>query len=150
MYAGGALLSVLWLVPFFSLLQTLDPALLILGFVVGLGILYPARLAPQAAYFAELFDTRTRLSGFAFAREIGSVLTGGFLPLIATALIAASGHWWVIVVYLGVLTALTLVALAYGPETSRREIIGAGGAKALEPQSTQGASTYSAPAARSR
>lgn len=134
-YAGGALLSVLWLVPFFFLLQTLSPPLLILGFVVGLGILYPAMLAPQAAYFAELFDTRTRLSGFAFAREIGSVLAGGLLPLIATALIAAFGHWWVIVVYLGLLTALTLVALAYGPETSRREIIKAGAAKAPQPQS---------------
>ncbi|MBO0680430.1 MHS family MFS transporter [Mycolicibacterium sp. S2-37] len=135
-YAGGALLSVLWLVPFFLLLETLSAPLLILGFVVGLGVLYPAMLAPQAAYFAELFDTRTRLSGFAFAREIGSVLAGGFLPLIATALIAAFGHWWVIVVYLGILTVLTLVALAYGPETNRREIIEAGSAKAPEPQST--------------
>jgi MFS family permease len=135
-YAGGALLSVLWLVPFFLLLETLSGPLLILGFVVGLGVLYPAMLAPQAAYFAELFDTRTRLSGFAFAREIGSVLAGGFLPLIATALIAAFGHWWVIVVYLGILTALTLVALAYGPETNRREIIEAGAAKAPQPQST--------------
>ncbi len=132
----GALLSVLWLVPFFLLLETLSTPLLILGFVVGLGILYPAMLAPQAAYFAELFDTRTRLSGFAFAREIGSVLAGGFLPLIATALIAAFGHWWVIVVYLGILTALTLIALAYGPETNGREIIEPGTVNAPEPQST--------------
>lgn len=121
-YAAGALASVLWLVPFFLMLETLSPPLLILGFVVGLGILYPAMLAPQAAYYAELFDTRTRLSGFAFAREIGSVLAGGFLPLIATALIAAFGHWWIIVVYLAVLTAVTLVALAYGPETNRKNI----------------------------
>lgn len=135
-YAGGALLSLLWLVPFFLLLETLSAPLLTLGFVVGLGVLYPAMLAPQAAYFAELFDTRTRLSGFAFAREIGSVLAGGFLPLIATALIAAFGHWWVIVVYLGILTALTLAALVYGPETNRREIIGTAAAKAPEPQST--------------
>ncbi|AKS32051.1 MFS transporter [Mycolicibacterium goodii] len=124
-YAAGALISVLWLVPFFLMLETLSPALLVLGFVVGLGILYPAMLAPQAAYYAELFDTRTRLSGFAFAREIGSVLAGGFLPLIATALVAAFGHWWVIVVYLGILTLLTLVALAYGPETNRRDIVSA-------------------------
>jgi len=134
-YAGGALLSLLWLVPFFLLLETLSAPLLTLGFVVGLGILYPAMLAPQAAYFAELFDTRTRLSGFAFAREIGSVLAGGFLPLIATALIAAFGHWWVIVVYLGILTALTLAALVYGPETNRREIIEAAATKAPQPQS---------------
>jgi len=121
-YAGGAIASILWLVPFFLLLETLSPALLVIGFVVGLGIFYPAMLAPQAAYYAELFDTRTRLSGFAFAREIGSVLAGGFLPLIATALLAAVGHWWVILVYLGFLTLLTLVALAFGPETRHEDI----------------------------
>ena len=121
-YAGGALASVMWLIPFFMMLESLSTPMLIVGFVVGLGILYPAMLAPQAAYFAELFDTGTRLSGFAFAREIGSVLAGGFLPLIATALIASFGHWWVIVAYLGVLTAITLVALTFGPETNRREI----------------------------
>jgi hypothetical protein len=58
-------------VPFFLMLETLSTPLLILGFVVGLGILYPAILAPQAAYYAELFATRTRLSGFAFAARSG-------------------------------------------------------------------------------
>ncbi|WP_308798166.1 MFS transporter [Agromyces silvae] len=121
-YAGGAIASIVWLAPFFMLLETLSPPLLIIGFVVGLGIFYPAMLAPQAAYYAELFDTRTRLSGFAFAREVGSVLSGGFLPLIATALLAAVGHWWVILVYLGFLTLLTLIALAFGPETRHEDI----------------------------
>lgn len=121
-YAGGAVFSLIWLVPFFIFLDTMSPGLLIFGFVVGLGILYPAMLAPQAAYYAELFDTRTRLSGFAFAREVGSVLAGGFLPLIATALIVAFGHWWIIIVYLGLLTVLTLIAVAAGPETRKLDI----------------------------
>lgn len=126
-YAGGTLASIVWLVPFFLMLETLEPVMLVIGFVVGLGILYPAMLAPQAAYYAELFDTRTRLSGFAFAREIGSVLAGGFLPLIATALIAAVGHWWIIIVYLGFLSALTIVALAVGPETRHGDLHAAPG-----------------------
>jgi MFS family permease len=122
-YAAGAAASILWLTPFFALLGTLSPAWIIVGFVLGLGLFYPAMLAPQAAYFAELFDTRTRLSGFAFAREIGSVLAGGFLPLVATALLAWAGHWWAVVVYMGVLTTLTLAALAAGPETQHKDII---------------------------
>jgi MFS family permease len=121
-YAAGAIASALWSVPFFLLLEHRNPVAIVLAFVVGLGICYPAMLAPQAAWFAELFDTRTRLAGFAFAREIGSVLAGGFLPLIATALVAWSGHWWPVTVYLGVLTLLTLIALAFGPETRRRDL----------------------------
>jgi len=122
-YAAGAVTSILWLAPFFVLLETRSPAWIIFGFVLGLGIFYPAMLAPQAAYFAELFDTKTRLSGFAFAREIGSVLAGGFLPLVATALLAWTGHWWAVLAYMAVLTAITLVALAAGPETRDNNII---------------------------
>jgi len=121
-YMGGAIASILWLPLFFVLLETKSPLAVVLGFVVGLGVLYPAMLAPQAAYFAELFDTGTRLSGFAFAREIGSVLAGGLFPLIATALLAATGHWWAVVIYAAVLTAITVVALAFGPETNKRDI----------------------------
>lgn len=116
-YAGGAVASLLWLPVFFLMLETMSPTFVMIAFVVGLGIFYPAMLSPQAAYFAELFGTRTRLSGFAFAREIGSVLAGGFLPLIATALLAWAGHWWAVLVYLAFMTVITLVALALGPET---------------------------------
>ncbi|MEU0156684.1 MFS transporter [Micromonospora fulviviridis] len=122
-YAGGAIASLLWLAPFFLLLETGNDALVVVGFVLGLGVFYPAMLAPQAAYFAELFGTRTRLSGFAFAREIGSVLAGGFLPLIATALLAWAGHWWAVLAYVALLTMVTLVALAFGPETRDADII---------------------------
>jgi MFS family permease len=122
-YAAGAVASILWLAPFFVLLETLSPAWIIVGFVLGLGVFYPAMLAPQAAYFAELFDTKTRLSGFAFAREIGSVMAGGFLPLVATALLAWAGHWWAVLAYMGVMTTITLVALAAGPETRDSNLI---------------------------
>jgi MFS family permease len=122
-YAAGAFASILWLAPFFVLLETLSPGWIIISFVLGLGVFYPAMLAPQAAYFAELFDTKTRLSGFAFAREIGSVLAGGFLPLVATALLAWAGHWWAVLVYMGVMTTITLVALAAGPETRDSKLI---------------------------
>ncbi|MEV0585267.1 MFS transporter [Nonomuraea sp. NPDC050310] len=118
-YAAGAVASAVWLAPFFLLVQSLSPALLVLGFVVGLGVLYPAMLAPQAAYFAELFEPGTRLSGFAGARELGSVLAGGLLPFVATALVAWSGHWWPVAAYLTLLSAVTVVALSFGPETGR-------------------------------
>lgn len=116
-YAGGVIASAFWLVPYFLLLQTLSPPLLVVGFVVGLGVLYPAMLAPQAAYFAELFDVGSRLSGFATARELGSVLAGGLLPFIATALVAWTGHWWPVAAYMALLSAVTVLALALGPET---------------------------------
>lgn len=119
-YVAGAIASVAWVVPFFLLVGTGNTWAVLFAFVVGLGVAYPAMLAPQAAWFAELFGTRTRLSGFAFAREVGSVLAGGLAPFIATALYSWADHWWPVAVYMALLTAATLVALALGPETVDR------------------------------
>jgi len=92
-YLGGIIFSVLWLIPFFMLLDVQTTWAVVLGFIVGLGIAYPAMLAPQAAWYAELFDTEFRLSGFAFSRELGSLLAGGLAPFIATALYTHYQHW---------------------------------------------------------
>lgn len=119
-YAVGIIGSALWMVPFFLLTDTRETGWVLLAFIVGLGIFYPAMLAPQAAWYAELYDTEFRMSGFAFSREIGSVLAGGGAPFVATALYAWAGHWWPILCYMGVLAVLTVVALAMGPETVRR------------------------------
>lgn len=121
-YIAGALLSMAWLVPFFLLLDTGATAAIILGFGIGLGIAYPAMLAPQASWYAELFDTQFRLSGFAFSRELGSLLAGGVAPFIATALVAWAHHWWPIVAYMWVLGIITLIGLKLGPETVSKKL----------------------------
>ncbi|MGW0588155.1 hypothetical protein [Streptosporangium sp. NPDC002607] len=42
---------------------------------------------------------------------------------IATALLAWTGRWWAVAVYLAVLTTITLIALAFGPETRGQDIV---------------------------
>jgi MFS family permease len=133
-YLAGILGSVCWMVPFFLLSDTRSAGWVILAFVIGLGVFYPAMLAPQAAWYAELFDTEFRMSGFAFSREVGSVLAGGLAPFIATALYAWAGHWWPILVYMAAMAALTVVALALGPETARSPVAEPSAAK--EPQTS--------------
>ena len=89
-YLVGSVLLVVWAFPFFLLLDTAVPALIVLSVVVltiGLGLSY----GPQAALFAELFEPRYRYSGASFAYAVGAVLGGGFAPLIATALQTATG-----------------------------------------------------------
>lgn len=121
-YAYGASLSVVWLVPYFLLVGTESVPLMFVGVLIGFGVFYPAMLAPQAAWYAELFDTEFRLSGFAFSREIGSVLSGGIAPFIATGLFAWTGHWWPVVLYMGIMGLITLYGLWKGPETLHKSI----------------------------
>jgi MFS family permease len=78
---------------------------------------------PQASYFAELFGPRLRYSGFAFAREVGSILAGGPSPFIASLLVGwLAGAPWGVACYVILLSLLTALAVWWGPETSQSDI----------------------------
>ncbi len=122
-YIFGALFSAACAVPFFLLAQTGNPALIILAFVIEMGIGSAAMFGPQAVYFAELFGPRLRYSGFAFARELGSIIAGGPAPLIAGLLVAhASGAPWGVCVYIVAISLVTAFAVWCGPETYKNDI----------------------------
>jgi metabolite-proton symporter len=128
-YMGGAIFSALFAFPFFMLVNTQSQPLiyfaLILAIAVGLGAMF----GPQAAYFAELFGARLRYSGFAFARELGSILAGGPAPFVAATLLLWGGHQpWAVAVYMMALALLTALAVYYGPETYRSDIHAEAGA----------------------
>jgi MFS family permease len=122
-YAAAAAFCALFAVPFLLLLQTKSPPLVVLAMVVGVGVGVAGMFGPQAAYFAELFGPRVRYSGFATAREIGSVLSGGPAPALATLLVAwAAGAPWGVAAYIVLLSLITLVAVLAGPETFRADL----------------------------
>ena len=122
-YIGGALFSAAFAFPFFLLTDTRDPALIALAFILVMGIGGGAMFGPQAAYFAELFGPRLRYSGFAFARELGSVLAGGPAPFVSALLVGMmAGAPWGVACYVILLSLITAAAVWWGPETSRSDI----------------------------
>ncbi|MGH3611540.1 MAG: MFS transporter [Pseudonocardia sp.] len=115
-YLVGSVLLVAWAAPFFLLVDTRDPALLVLAVVVltiGLGASY----GPQAALFAEMFEAQYRYSGVSFSYAVGAVLGGGFAPLIATALYTATGTSLSVSAYMIVVGLVSLAAVAAIRET---------------------------------
>ncbi|MER6950906.1 MFS transporter [Nonomuraea sp. NPDC000554] len=122
-YLAGSVLLVLWAVPFFLLVDTRSPALLIVAVVVlnvGLGATY----GPQSALFAELFEARYRYSGVSFSYAIGALLGGGFAPLIATALQSSTGSSLSVSAYMIAVGLLSLVAVIALREPSPAEVVG--------------------------
>ncbi len=117
-YMFGALAGVALAFPFFWLVSTKEWIWIALAFILARAVVTAAMFGPQAAYFAELFPPQRRFAGFAFARELGSLLAGGPAPFLATALVAwASGAWWPVAIYVIVLSLLTTWAIWAGPET---------------------------------
>jgi len=121
-YMFGALAGVALAFPFFWMVGTKQWILIALAFVLARAVVTAAMFGPQAAYFAELFPPQRRFAGFAFARELGSLLAGGPAPFVATALVAAYGSWWPVACYAMFLSACTVVAIWIGPETYRENI----------------------------
>jgi MHS family shikimate/dehydroshikimate transporter-like MFS transporter len=118
-YLGGALFSAAFAFPFFLLTETRSPGLIWLAFVAVMGIGLAAMFGPQAAFFAELFGPRMRFSGFAFARELGSILAGGPAPFVAALLVGwMAGAPWGVACYVILLSLLTALAVWCGPETN--------------------------------
>jgi MHS family shikimate/dehydroshikimate transporter-like MFS transporter len=122
-YMGGALFSAAFAFPFFLMVGTRDPVMISLAFILIMGIGGGGMFGPQASYFAELFGPRLRYSGFAFARECGSILAGGPSPLISALLVGwMAGAPWGVAFYVILLSLLTALAVWWGPETFRSDI----------------------------
>jgi metabolite-proton symporter len=121
-YMFGALAGVAFAFPFFWLVGTKEWIWIALAFIVARAVVTAAMFGPQAAYFAELFPPQRRFAGFAFARELGSLLAGGPAPFLAAYLVAVSGSWWPVACYAAALSALTAFAIWCGPETYQESI----------------------------
>jgi MFS family permease len=121
-YMFGALTGIAFAYPFFWMVGTKEWIWIALAFIIARAVVTAAMFGPQAAYFAELFPPQRRFAGFAFARELGSILAGGPAPFVATALVAWSGSWWPVACYAALLSAITAFAIWCGPETFEENI----------------------------
>jgi MFS family permease len=121
-YMFGALCGIALAFPFFWMVGTKQWIWIAIAFILARAIVTAAMFGPQAAYFAELFPPQRRFAGFAFARELGSLLAGGPAPFVATWLVAISGSWWPVACYAIFLSACTVIAIWAGPETYEESI----------------------------
>ncbi|MFG1396462.1 MFS transporter [Roseixanthobacter pseudopolyaromaticivorans] len=116
----GTVASTLFVMPFFWMVDTGNVWLLTLAMIIAINIFHDAIYGPQAVYFSELFGTKVRLSGANIGYAIGSVLSGGFAPMIATALLAANdGKTWGISTYMMGMGVISIVATFFARETFR-------------------------------
>ncbi len=114
--AGAALLGLWSLFAFWPLVDSGNPGLLVLALVVAqlfLSMMY----GPQAAFYSEIFTTKVRYSGASMGYQIGSVFGGALAPIIATALLAATGTSFAVGAYMAVVCAITGVCAFLLSET---------------------------------
>jgi metabolite-proton symporter len=108
-YILGWILQLVGVLALFPLVNTGDVGLLFAGLALltlGLGFTY----GPQAALYAELFPASIRFSGVSISYAIGAIAGGAFAPMIAAALVQATGSTTAVTWYLAGMTLIGLLA----------------------------------------
>ena len=115
-YAFGAFGMMLWAFAFFRLLDAANPTMITLA-CVGALVFHAAMYGPQAAFMAEMFQTRIRYSGVSLSYQVTSIFAGSLAPLVAAALLAATGSGTPVAIYVAVASLITGVAALAARET---------------------------------
>lgn len=87
----GCALNTVFAFLYFPLVDSGQIFLVFAAMAFGLSAIHSAIQAPQAGMFAEKFPVRIRYSGVAFSQALPTAIVGGTSPLIATALVSATG-----------------------------------------------------------
>jgi MFS transporter, MHS family, shikimate and dehydroshikimate transport protein len=124
LWGSLVLLAMSW--PYFWALDTRSLPLIVLATVVAVNVGNSAVYAPQPAYFSELFEPEVRYSGASIGAQAASVFAGGLAPVIATALLNATGGYNMIALYMSAMVLITIVTALlspdpYGASLRRRE-----------------------------
>jgi metabolite-proton symporter len=122
MYMIGCVVTLLYAFPYFGLLNTAVPALVILAVVLSL-IPHDMLYGPQAALIAENFPTHLRYSGASLGYQLSSIIAGGPAPLIAAYLLHKYGSSTAISVYMIILCVISLIATSMLKERSKQDIV---------------------------
>lgn len=121
-FMGGAVAQAVWAIPFFLLFDTRNPVLILAAFIVMQLSSY-AMYGPMAAIFAEIFNTRVRYTGASLCYQMGTILGGAFTPLIASALLSATGTSMSISAYVIAISVISATAAFALGESSQNELV---------------------------
>lgn len=106
----GSVVMALFAFPFFLLLQTRNPVLVVLTMAFAIGICHAALYGPEAAFISEHFGTKLRYSGASLGYQLASLTAGGPAPIIATLLVARYHSYVAIAIYIIIMALISIAA----------------------------------------
>lgn len=110
-YAFGAVAMAAMAFPYFAMIDSNSPPIVVLAFLIANGICHGAMIGTQPALFHELFPAKIRYSAMSIAHEIAAVFAGGLAPMIATALLLRFDTSTPIAIYLIIMCSITVIAI---------------------------------------
>jgi metabolite-proton symporter len=121
-YLAGAVGMGLMAFPLFWLLNTKIFVLMLLGYLLAV-LAFSMSYGALGALFSEVFNSRVRYSGFSLGYQLGVILGGALVPIIATELLNIFGGYWPVAVYLISMAVVSFVSVLLLTETYRSDIV---------------------------
>jgi MHS family shikimate/dehydroshikimate transporter-like MFS transporter len=123
-YLTGVVLSIVCAFPVFWLLDTRDPVYVIAGLALVMNVTHAIGFGIGASWMPELFGTRVRYTGASLGCQVSAAISGGFSPIVATALLAWTGATWPVSLYMIALGLVAAWAVIAARETHAEELDG--------------------------
>ncbi|NYT56740.1 MHS family MFS transporter [Eoetvoesia caeni] len=126
-YMLGCLAAIALAFPIFWGIETKDPSMVILAFVVGMSVGHGIMYGVQASFLSEMFPSNLRYSGASLGYQLAAPIGGGLVPVAAAAMVGVSGgSTWSVSLLMIAIALATIVAVFYAKETAPAVIKGYG------------------------
>jgi MFS family permease len=132
-FTAGTVLMAAFALPYFLLLQTKNPALVLTALIFSIGVCISWLYGPEAALIAEQFGPRLRYSGASLGYQLASIAAGGPAPFIGAYVLAhynTSGGGFagsslaslLIALYIVLMSLVSLVAVQFLKEYAGKAV----------------------------
>ncbi|QIK71302.1 MHS family MFS transporter [Propioniciclava coleopterorum] len=118
LYLIGTVLAVIYVVPYFWMLNLMSVPVLIISTVIGFGAIWSIYGALLGTFLAESFTADVRYTGISLGYQVGAALVGGTAPLIATALVGTNNNYPLIGVFIGLCAVVSFVSVWFTRDRS--------------------------------
>ena len=110
-YLFGAGFCVLFAYPFFLLLNTGNPVVIVMALIVAYNLGPTSMFAVQPTMFSKMFGARVRYTGLSFAYQFSAIL-GGLTPLISSTLYSwADRSYYLVAGYLVLISLIAVISV---------------------------------------
>lgn len=117
----GMVAFIALLLPIFNWLASSNILLIFFAFMVGLTC-HSTIYGPLAAFISEQFGTAARYTGASVGYQMATLLGAGFTPSILATLYGADGQISRVLLYLGILTAISGIAILLTKESKNIDL----------------------------
>ncbi len=121
---AGAVTGMVLIFPIFHLLTMGSPWALLLGLALANPVIHAMMGGPLSAWLGEKFAADIRYSGMAVTFQVGSTISAGFAPLVATWLLMRGGGAdpTMVGLFFIALCVISIVAILFAPESFRKTL----------------------------